>query len=293
MRPVPCVSVIVACSLLNWGSHSVSAVTFTKDTLIPPDNRNYEGQNIVVDKCTVTIDGQHVFASIQVLHGGGITHSPRFTPVQDLVVEGDVVVDVASKFDASGKGYGPGTGPGRGGVGSSYGGGGGYGGAGGDTSQPDLYGALGGTTYGVVEAPVHFGSGGGQGSAGAGGAGGGAIRLSVRGTLTVDGAITANGVGGTLYDVWVGGGGGGSGGSIYLTVGTLAGAGQITANGGDGAGAPNTNCGGGGGGRVAMYTSRKDFFGVVSAGGGDGYGPGKEGTIHYGAYSPGASQGQP
>ena len=144
----------------------------------------------------------------------------------------------------------------------------------------------GGTTYGVFEDPVHFGSGGGPGAGHDGGAGGGVVRLTVAGNLKVDGAITANGLtDASRVITW--GGGGGSGGSICFRAGTLSGAGLISAEGGDGHEAPNSRCGGGGGGRIAIYTSRNNFFGIVSADGGDGHEPGQEGTIHYGTYNPG------
>ena len=61
-------------------------------------------------------------------------------------------------------------------------GGGGYGGAGGSGSS-----VAGGGTYGSIVAPLELGSGGGQGRNANGGAGGGALRLTVGGTLQVEG----------------------------------------------------------------------------------------------------------
>ena len=54
---------------------SAGAVTFTSDTAISFNNTNYDGADIVVTNCTLTVDGPHSFASLQVLNGGNLTHS--------------------------------------------------------------------------------------------------------------------------------------------------------------------------------------------------------------------------
>src|SRR5262245_53997466 len=51
-----------------------SAILFTNDTLIRFDNTNYDGQDISLTNCAVTIDGVHTFASVQILKGGKLTH---------------------------------------------------------------------------------------------------------------------------------------------------------------------------------------------------------------------------
>ena len=56
---------------------TASAVTFTNDTIITFNNTNYDGLDIVVTNCTVTVDGPHSFASLQVLNGGNLTHTLR------------------------------------------------------------------------------------------------------------------------------------------------------------------------------------------------------------------------
>ncbi len=101
-----------------------------------------------------------------------------------------------------------------------------------------------------------------------GGAGGGAIRLTVAGTLLVNGRVTANGRDGA---------GGGSGGSVFLTVGRLAGNGAITANGGA---TGDTYAGGGGGGRIAIYSDTNVFIGTMTASGGAGCSLVGSGTIY-------------
>jgi hypothetical protein len=102
-------------------------------------------------------------------------------------------------------------------------------------------------------APTNLGSGGSQG------AGGGAVRLTVSGTLTNNGEITAGGWGTNLTASAVHGPG--SGGSIWLTADTLAGNGPIRANGG--LGRTDTGSGSAGGGRIAIVLtgSGADFAG--------------------------------
>src|ERR1019366_1490421 len=51
------------------------AVTFTNDTAISFNNTNYDGADVVVTNCTLTVDGLHSFASLQVVKGGNLTHS--------------------------------------------------------------------------------------------------------------------------------------------------------------------------------------------------------------------------
>ncbi|MDD2823524.1 MAG: MerR family DNA-binding transcriptional regulator [Candidatus Daviesbacteria bacterium] len=173
----------------------------------------------------------------------------------------------------SNNGIGPGSGEGgrfytnnRGG-----GGGGGYGGGGGKGAGAGASGeAAGGTTY-VTSEP---GSGGGSGlnspanyhcanRNNAGGAGGGGIKLSSSGSITVSGSITANGAAAnTPPETDIGVGGGGSGGKIWFQAAILdiqAGA-VVTVIGGKGAdastGAGGNGGGGGGGGVITIeYTS--------------------------------------
>jgi hypothetical protein len=94
-----------------------------------------------------------------------------------------------------------------------------------------------GTTYGDLREPTALGSGASNG-------GGGAVKLVVSDTLTVNGNITADGVTGNYYEA------GSAGGSIWLDTATLAGAGLVRAKGGN---AYNSLTRDGGGGRVAVY----------------------------------------
>ena len=100
-------------------------------------------------------------------------------------------------------------------------GGAGYGGIGG--AYP---GQLAGPVYGSALKPTDLGSGGAYGQGGGdpyGGTGGGAIRLTISDTLTLNGKISANSVQGAYR------GGGGSGGSIYITADKFEGSGALQA----------------------------------------------------------------
>jgi hypothetical protein len=120
---------------------------------------------------------------------------------------------------------------------------------------------------------VDRGSGGGAGSYTyyGGSQGGGAIRLTVGGTLDLEGRLGANGTSGLQDDS-----GGGSGGSLWLTAGALTGNGSINADGGWG---ELFNGGAGGGGRIALYSPANTFTGLVSAAAGVGAWPASDGTI--------------
>ena len=199
------------------------------------------------------------------------------SPVTLTIVCSNAVIMEGGGINGDGKGFAGGSGTGAGhsislpaGV---SGGGGAYGGYGG----PSSLGAAGGAYYGSLQQPFDFGSGGGAGAGSApyslGGSGGGAIRLTVTGTLTLNGRITANGGNGFGQ-----GSGGGSGGSVWLTLGSFSGAGLVAANGGPGE--PPFG-GGGGGGRIAIYYSGPNAFsGILSTHGGTGGNNGSAGTIY-------------
>lgn len=155
-----------------------------------------------------------------------------------------------------------------GGVGTANcgaGSGGGYGGFGGAS----VCGAAGGNIFGTLTQPSNPGSPGGGSFSGRGG---GLISMTVSGTLSLAGNISADG--GSPGSPTSGGG---SGGGIYLRIGTFQGAGTISANGGP---ANNLSGGGGGGGRVAVYFSTNLFTGNILAHGSLGTNSGGPGTIY-------------
>ena len=201
---------------------------------------------------------------LQVASGAELSHPSEQEGGLELTVTGDAVIEAGGRVTADARGYA--AGPGRGSGSNNLSGGGGYGGMGGQAGG----GRGGGPSYGSVAAPVHLGSGDVYGTPG-----GGAIRLTVGGTLTVAGSLTAVGADGAESH------GGGSGGSVYLTVGTLTGGGVISADGGDslGSGVGETDGGGGGGGRIALYVDADAFTGTVSARGGAGLQAGGAGTV--------------
>ena len=198
----------------------------------------------------------------RVAAGGGMTHSANRTSEAtrlELTVLGNLTVDAGGEINADGKGYMAGYGPG---VPSGYGGA-----AHGGIGTP-IYGGLWMTnTYGSILSPTNLGSG-------AQNAGGGAIRLFVTGTTTVNGVISARGEG--LVSTY----GPGSGGSIFINTGVLNGNGLLTADGGQGT---SDSRAGAGGGRIAVVVTSATDFGSVTmrARGSVGTvgGPGSAGTI--------------
>jgi phosphodiesterase/alkaline phosphatase D-like protein len=174
---------------------------------------------------------------------------------------GNIYVDSGSTINGNSTGYLANSGPGTGSACGQSATGAGYGGAGGTGSC-----GPGGPIYGSLTAPTDLGSGGWAGwYYSTGGYGGGAIKLIVTGTTTVNGTIAANGGSPDGYS------GGGSGGSVWITTDLLVGGGSIIAN-----GAAGTNGTGGGGGRIAInYTTNSSTVLTQAYGSG-----GSAGTIY-------------
>ena len=164
-----------------------------------------------------------------------------FFACSNLTVESNGLISVSYKGFCSN--YGPGC--------PDPAGGGSYGGVG-DGNK---------ACYGSVTQPIHLGSGG-RGWASSTVCGGGAMKLVVSGTLTVDGSIDAIGSNNGYYV------NPGSGGSIWIDCGTLAGTGYIRANGGSSS--SFSGRGGAGGGRIAVFcpTNHVDVSHVIAYGGG-------------------------
>ena len=353
-----CVASTLSACLLAFAA---PAVTFTQSTVIAPSNTAYDGADIVVTNCTLTVDGLHSFASLQILGQARLTHSfapsgvvlsnlvsvvaeqhilsaTNATPLDtttnvvmgsvavrdasgvitytngvdytvslsnglasiqilpgsaiadqstnlvnyealesmvtsglNLAITGDAWVAEGGSINVDGVGYGGREGPGTGAIGiepGPSGSGGGHGGVGGINSIA----VQGGVANDSITQPTDKGSGGGAGLGRPGAAGGGAIRLTVGGTLRVDGVVSADGAVGDVIAS-----GGGAGGSIWLTARTFEGSGRLSAEGG--AGDPFYG-GGGGGGRIALNYSLNTFSGAVFARGGTGYSLGGAGTTY-------------
>jgi hypothetical protein len=178
----------------------------------------------------------------------------------------DIAIAAGAAISATGQGFPTNAGPGAGANQACDGSGGGHGGIGGNSALD-----TGGNSYGSAVAPTALGSGGGAGCPGGSngtGAGGGAIKLIASNSITIDGAIRANGesaVAGTS-------GGGGAAGSVWIVASAVSGAGQISANGGNSDGSTN---GGGAGGRIAITPPSPApfayaFSGAISADPGSG-----------------------
>lgn len=162
-------------------------------------------------------------------------------------------------YGANGDGPGGGLGTTNSGQGGS---GGSYGGLGhrGDNSVLPVY------PYGDFQDPVDLGSGGGARDNGFGANGGGVIKVTASGTVTVNGNITMDGENFVSST-----GGAGSGGSINIAATNILGSGIISANGGNGSTSTGENGGGGSGGRIALkYSSAYSFSGTVRANAGGG-----------------------
>ncbi|MDY6987281.1 MAG: hypothetical protein SWQ30_04415, partial [Thermodesulfobacteriota bacterium] len=217
--------------------------------------------DLIIDS-GVTLECQGDTAAINTASGGteGDPHGAgAIINAANITVEGTL--------SANGMGFPQGQGPEPGYTGHESAGGAGHGGGGGDGVN-----SLGGSTYGSVSQPTALGSGGvvSYGTH-AGGLGGGAIKLDVSNTLTINGTVSANGGSSTQY------GAGGAGGSIWLVVDTLAGSGSIIADGGSSNSA--TKSGGGGGGRIAVHFAVDTSSISQTVSGGTGYDNGEPGTI--------------
>ncbi|MGP8199274.1 MAG: beta strand repeat-containing protein [Limisphaerales bacterium] len=212
--------------------------------------------------------------NLTIASGGLLTVSSTQSTL-DLLVFNNVDVESGGAIAVDGEGYIQGTGPGAGQSVDADGSGAGYGGTGGASAS-----GPGGASYGSTTQPVDYGSGGGFGGGPVygGSQGGGALRLSVGGILTVDGRITANGEPGLQDDS-----GGGSGGSVWVTAAALTGGGQFAADGGAG---ELYGGGGGAGGRIALYSGENAFFGLTAASGGEGDSTGGQGSIYLNSIPP-------
>ncbi|SHJ79052.1 hypothetical protein SAMN02745216_02253 [Desulfatibacillum alkenivorans DSM 16219] len=233
----------------------------------------FEFQNIAPDK-------PFSLGNITVRNSGVLTHKANGSTRENILylhVANNVDVQAGGSISVDAKGYATGAGPGAGATGDGYAGGAGgagHAGAGGNGST-----GAGGDAYGTLTSPEELGSGGGYCTqyAFSGGAGGGAIRMVISGTLTLDGSITSNGANGANGQY--ASAGGGAGGSIWITANNLEGNGSLYANGGNGI--PwYGHGGGGGGGRIQIDADADSSSLTKLAIGGTGFQTGEIGTIY-------------
>ena len=225
--------------------------TITGATTVGPDDTSLGGKAVLVNGCTLTLNGFHHFYSLTVTNGGTVTHSQATTATNywmDVTVDSEIIVSADSQFNVTGKGYPSGYTVGNVTNGASRGiHGGSHGGLGGKDTSPGN-GIL-GTVYGDPRDPWTAGAGGGSDYAG--GYGGGLVRLHaprmvLNGTIQADGVIPPS----TAYYS------GGAGGGVLLDVGTLEGQGSVRANGG---GTRYFDCRGGGGRVAVKYDDASGF----------------------------------
>jgi len=214
--------------------------------------------SMVVSNYTLLLDTPLSVAGTWIVRTNGaiscLAADDRSQPPLRLSIDGDLTVDAGASITVEAMGYRNNTGPGVGQWSPNRGGG--HGGQGGVGSWSP------GQTYGSIMAPTNMGSGGVSGGNSLAD-GGGAMRLFVSGTCTVNGTLNAGAKSG--YS--------GAGGAIWLKAGSLAGSGSIAASGASGSS--------GGGGRVSVVLTNGTSFDAVSlrAFGGSGGTPGAAGTV--------------
>ncbi len=179
------------------------------------------------------------------INGGTVTHLANPSSGAALYrlkvdIGRNLTLAPGKQISADGRGYTQGKGPGAGTA--NYQGG---------THGGEGYRAT-AACYGSVWEPEMLGSGGG-GTAGR--AGGGAVWLTVAGTATVNGTVSADGQVSTGNNGY-----GGAGGSVYLRAAHVAGTGTLRAS-GSGTG---HDASGGGGGRVAVVLTDDTSFAGLS-----------------------------
>src|ERR1700690_3633094 len=74
-KPFPLVRLVLPVTASLLCALPAGAITFTTDTVVSFSNTNFDGENIIITNCTLTVDGLHSFASLQVLNGATLTHS--------------------------------------------------------------------------------------------------------------------------------------------------------------------------------------------------------------------------
>lgn len=258
-------------------------------TIITAADTSFDNRTLAIENATITVEGSHPFQrilltngtlaargtgvitvqSISLTNGSVLTHDQATSRLQLQVT--DLTIDATSRIDVSARGFlGGRVGENTADTGKTLGNA-----AGSTATNGGSYGGLGGSdtgavnpVYGELPLPNELGSGGGaNGASEPGGNGGGLVRITAT-TITLNGAIRADGIAGTAS------GGGGSGGGIFIQTNTLSGTGNISANGG------NSTQGAGGGGRIAIrYEALTLPRENITALGGQGAQNGGAGTI--------------
>lgn len=247
------------------GMRAASLIEVRSSTLAVDDMESQAA--VTLDGSTITASRVQAQTHMLLKNNSSLTHATGSAAGLSLLGMASLTVEAGSTITADGRGAGN--------VSAGTYEGGAHGGLGGaHDGRPDQQ------VYGDYAAPSHLGSGGYNGSRGGGRI---SIGLATGGTLTVHGAVTADGTLATASN-----GGGGSGGSVHVQTTYLRGSGRITAKGG--AAYNNNYSGGGGGGRIAITGldassglgdgfAAADRFNRILASGGTGVVVGAAGTV--------------
>ena len=101
---VRCFFPVVFLLLFLLSPSSAAAATFTTPVTISEGDATYEGQDIVVDGTTATINGPHGFNSLLLTNGAVVTHwrcTTNLAFILDLVVAKTLIVSTNSRIDVS------------------------------------------------------------------------------------------------------------------------------------------------------------------------------------------------
>lgn len=271
------------------GNLTYSTFTWDTNTTLIDDGGTFDflsggGSLTVPSGRTLNANTARTYSDVTI--NGNLKHGINSTAEVykiNLTTTGDFTIASGATVNLDRLGYYVGYGTGKGANGSAFrgSGGGAHGGDGGDGTGSSGT-VAGGTAYGSITDPVTIGSGAGFGYTTTRNLakGGGAIKLTVGGTLSIGENISVNGLTGSGSGTGDADGGG-AGGSINLTANEIVGAGNLSANGGDGYSVSGAKGGGGGGGRIAVNSGgSSSYTGTVSVTGGSATNPGSVGTYN-------------
>ncbi len=116
------------CVAAGSGLNAQTTTVFTNSISIGATNTGYDGEDIVVEGCVLTVNGSHAFNRLSLSNNATLTHQAAGS-VQTyslmLTITNNLVVDATSSINVSGRGYSPGYTVGNTNAGASgaYGGG--------------------------------------------------------------------------------------------------------------------------------------------------------------------------
>ncbi|MDP3297408.1 MAG: hypothetical protein Q8N09_07455, partial [Thermodesulfovibrionia bacterium] len=85
--------------LLLFPVEAAADILITSNTTISADNTTYDNQVIIIQGCTVTIDGSHSFQSLTLQNNAVLTHSGSTTTTTsqlDLTITTTLTIDATS-----------------------------------------------------------------------------------------------------------------------------------------------------------------------------------------------------